>query len=641
MDLIDLINCENLSVRSVNICLSNGLVDTDLIGEYYKKNLTFLTIKNCGLKTEKELIAICNKYYNKSIGSKVGIDEIINSLTEKQQETIATYFDSRFHQLSQRPKKALQVFLGPQINVKKFLVSVSLEYFNFGLLPNVGKLAKDELNKFCDDLKTFIIENCQPGSNEARPIDHQAMIRALFPVSREELNDIFIDTGLDNFPLFKVINFLSSRRYFFTENEQLMFDNYFMYKIDSSKKELFQTSALKHITRERVRQLRNLFIENFAGKFSFIKNFNFAYTSQYGIDANADIIVVENKVVDRINRTEGTIYSKLFITKIFAILLEGTHSLVGDEVNIHYTIQRKNEVNFKNMYLISNEMLELFDINSFLRSIHLRLSERIEETYSLNIKGLISEYLKTHELHKIVNIQYVIEEIIYQEFEIVTINDLLFFERNTVVLNQDYAKEALVSLGISPDGYHINTIVSFLNERYPHVEFNAQSLANIMNRDKSIFICFGRQSTFGLKSWENEDVRGGTIREIVSGFLNDRTEPTHIDEILTFLKPFRATNAKNVLSNLILDESNTFAIFPGQFVGLKSKTYANMPKKLVGGLFTLNNLKKYSLQNFDEIVKDITSKYGYLPVQVSFILQEKIRKKEIRLNEQNQLIIDE
>lgn len=53
---------ENLSIRAINACKMAGLDSTGKILEYYRLHGTFLTLKNCGIGTEKELVDLCSKY---------------------------------------------------------------------------------------------------------------------------------------------------------------------------------------------------------------------------------------------------------------------------------------------------------------------------------------------------------------------------------------------------------------------------------------------------------------------------------------------------------------------------------------------------------------------------------------------------
>jgi hypothetical protein len=59
MNLLAIYNQGLLSVRSYNVCANNGLLDLDLIQGYFKVHGTFLKLRNCGAKSNKELESLC------------------------------------------------------------------------------------------------------------------------------------------------------------------------------------------------------------------------------------------------------------------------------------------------------------------------------------------------------------------------------------------------------------------------------------------------------------------------------------------------------------------------------------------------------------------------------------------------------
>lgn len=66
ISIISLAQIERLPVRAVNTCLNAPLPIDSLskLLEYYKNNLDFLKLKNCGELTNKELIRVSKKYLN-------------------------------------------------------------------------------------------------------------------------------------------------------------------------------------------------------------------------------------------------------------------------------------------------------------------------------------------------------------------------------------------------------------------------------------------------------------------------------------------------------------------------------------------------------------------------------------------------
>ena len=53
---------ENLSERSFNVCDFSRLNTLSDIVQYYKENGTFIKLKNCGQKSNEELLTIAEKY---------------------------------------------------------------------------------------------------------------------------------------------------------------------------------------------------------------------------------------------------------------------------------------------------------------------------------------------------------------------------------------------------------------------------------------------------------------------------------------------------------------------------------------------------------------------------------------------------
>jgi len=53
---------ELLSVRTINVCEYSRLYSLELIIKYYLANASFLRLRNCGPKSNEELISFCEKY---------------------------------------------------------------------------------------------------------------------------------------------------------------------------------------------------------------------------------------------------------------------------------------------------------------------------------------------------------------------------------------------------------------------------------------------------------------------------------------------------------------------------------------------------------------------------------------------------
>ena len=175
--------------------------------------------------------------------------------------------------------------------------------------------------------------------------------------------------------------------------------------------------------------------------------------------------------------------------------------------------------------------------------------------------------------------------ILFNEFELrIDINDYIIFKRNTKKQVIDYVIDVLKESNRPLTVYEIFDIV---NKQNPSITKSAEALRGSCQRDMNL-IYFGRSSTYGLKVWEkNNEIKGGTIRSIVEEYLRLEKSPKHIVEITDYVNNYRNTNARNILTNLRVDESGIFTFFNQSFVGLaehrNSKEYAyyeNIPKFL-------------------------------------------------------------
>ena len=64
MTIEQIYNSKDISVRAFNVCNDNGLNDLSSILQYYRKNRSFESLRNCGKKSNLELIAVRVKYFN-------------------------------------------------------------------------------------------------------------------------------------------------------------------------------------------------------------------------------------------------------------------------------------------------------------------------------------------------------------------------------------------------------------------------------------------------------------------------------------------------------------------------------------------------------------------------------------------------
>ena len=214
------------------------------------------------------------------------------------------------------------------------------------------------------------------------------------------------------------------------------------------------------------------------------------------------------------------------------------------------------------------------DFNSFIADIHIKLNEKLPKSYTLNFKGYLYDFLKKDGKIVYNEVYTICETIIFNEFEmLVDSSGYIYFERTTKKQIHEYCYDVLEEVS---EPMTIEQIANYTKEINSDFETTIDSLRGCLNREKKLFIYFGRTSTYGLRKWESEkeNMKGGTIRDIVEEYLIKEDLPKHISEITKYELQFRPdTNEKSVLNNIKVDERERFRFFKNAFVGLLSKKY--------------------------------------------------------------------
>lgn len=646
--LEELIDKEWLSVRSINICKDAGLISLNRILDFYSKKGSFMTIRNCGAKTDKELIEICKKYLtsipvNGDSEQTESFLETINSLTPFQKATLNRHFEYLLSNLNVRSYNGL-ASIQESLNPKDIFEKIFSERFNFKNIRNIGNKSVEELEKLKLELIRFVnvLQTIQKDqlSKEYTKLIVKTTFANLPENFEEQFESIFDENG--KIKLFTLLNFLINSGQLFSETQQKTFElSYTNYNtanatIDSIAKDL-------NITRERVRQIKSKLEEDIQSYFLFVSNLVADDLVNYNISPLNNFLTIDKSFAYKINDSEGVNFNTNFYSIIFGIFLKKTHSILGDNEIIYGKRKTVNQKKYENCYLIHSLLFDCFDFEKFVEDIYLKSNERILETYSFHFQGYIYEFLKEDGKSFFQEIISVCEKIIFNEFELVVSSDgYLFFEQNTKKPIHQYYYEILEEKG---EWMNISDITSIANQKFPFLESKDTSVRGILNKEKNLFIYRGRSSTYGLRKWENEkeNVKGGTIRDIVEEFLITEKTPKHISEILDYVLQYRPdTNEKSVLSNIKVEESNKFCFYSGDFVGLQTKNYSPKDidfKKLIGSHFRNSVFDKMIGWYFNDIVNHYVNSFGYKVVQIEFLIKKKIEEGELKFSQDNKLTI--
>ena len=151
----------NLSVRSYNVCKDNGIQNISDLKEFYEIRKSFRFLRNCGAKSNQELLELCDEF-NQNAPIE-GYDIFDN----KQIEIIDKYINEKFLLLSNRNKNAIKKYFRKPLAYKVFQ-EIKIFSQNLNALENIGLKSSKELNKYFLDIFNFC-EGIKKSSNSISP----------------------------------------------------------------------------------------------------------------------------------------------------------------------------------------------------------------------------------------------------------------------------------------------------------------------------------------------------------------------------------------------------------------------------------------------------------------------------------------
>jgi len=566
----------HLSVRSYNVCIYNNIkTDFDLI-KYFSNHKTFKQLRNCGEKSNTELIQLSSKFQENTfneglIKNEYSIIQKIKTLSRLQRQVINSFIKINTSNLQVRSRNAIIALVSESLSLKDFSIKIfGKGNFQISLIKNVGKTSIPELENYLIDIKLFIQEVSENNNeNNLICLKNKHFIQSTFSIEH------IPNTILQSQSIVKLCNFLIQENTFFIEKYNSVFINTLnVFKSDNIPS-LDDMATELNYTRERVRQIREKCYDELFGKVCVLKNFEDDLYQNYEIDVNDDCLIITNEKAHELNYLYDTHFSKNFLAYLFSIYLSDDFATVGNikDAMIRKQFNASNRHNWRNIYLVKKDYSQLIDFEKLVEDISFRKRERIDETYKFSFKSYMARFFNVNDFTSIDVISPFCEKLVGEELNIyLDLDDYITFNRNTVKQVYEYSFEALEKLG-KPS--KVSEIHQKVIEIYPNYNTDENSIRASMKRERG-FVPIGRRSIYGLKKWENEidDFKGGTIRSITQEYLESSNTPKHIKQITEHILQYRPkSNESSISANLKLDESGVFKFFEKSHVGLSFKKY--------------------------------------------------------------------
>jgi len=582
ISLNELADIEHLSIRAINVCCYSKLLSLDSILKHFNLKHSFLSLNGCGLKTENELLSICNKYQIEfpQVEHKryEYLIDTIHSFNQEQLNVLNIYYKNILSNLDARSYKAL-LNISATLNLKEIIEAVIIKNYNFLNIYSLGKKSVVNLNEFKQNIIHYIqhlrFEEFLSKENLNSLIIYN--FSKLFKITGSSTNN-YIEN--DKIKLFKIVNDTINMVKLFPPMGNKVFFILFTNIYEEEKTAL--SNSLKQ--REKLynyARLRILITKRIINYFQFISQFSTDNIFNYEIDKKDSCLIIDDKLVENINKSEEVNFNITFYSLILGVFLTESHTSLENIKTTRY----KNGFNiawkFKNFYFIRNDIYNNFNFELFFNDFSQKLDKIVFRSYSLNFTDYLSNFLNNDKKYLLNDIKVIIKKIINIEYNIEfnAEGDLTFIRNtNKPITIYSYIYNVLVE---NDDWMTLNEIAIKVKLKYPTVKIDKKSARAIMLANKELFICKGRNSTYALAKWEKEksNVKRGTISDIAYEYLLKETEPKHVSDIVNYVNQFsRSTYEKSVLVILNVEYKQRFVIFNGDYIGLSSNKY---PKEYI------------------------------------------------------------
>jgi hypothetical protein len=607
-----LCNTNQISVRTANCCIANGLDTLYKIVLSFKDNGSFLKqkIRNVGQKTCEELDELSQKYIiqleeeiklndipeeeklqrrqeeiknlietdfvNAADNNLVDANDILNYFTDNQKIILRDKYDKLITTYSVRTMNRLR-----EISFEKFATHYLFQ--NDSELLRIELLGKKSLKEAVDLKNKIKNEISQLINLPEEDIFKLELIRQKGEIVQ---NDFVFDfyKKYNHLPMFWILE--QTLRKDNTRSIQILIDAFPIFK-NQQILPLENIAKKFVITRERVRQIRNdVFNKTFE-----ITNENVEYKKDSDLIRYSELL--QNKddwsylleFVEETNLNQESIevqeclkkeqcnLSVKFALQIIAYVFRDSFSLFGG-----FEISNRDRV-WKNTFLIKKYFTNVFDFERFIDEFADYVSKN-EIEHWLDIEEFVinSQCWLKFDFDKLDIIVSIVRDILLNELYLYSedidgkIKIPATKERNPL----DIVYEILQQNG---NPMHIEEIFVEFKRFFPeHKYTEASQLRPFLNRNEAISHR-NRNSVWTLKEWEH--IKTGTIRDAIVEFLLKNDLPQTTDDITEYiLQHFPTTNIASVRASMSNDTKNRFVFFENNLFGLRSKQYPSEYKKI-------------------------------------------------------------
>lgn len=396
---------KELSTRSLNVCHINQLDSLKKIKKHYSIHGNFIELKNCGSKTNLELIVLCKKY--KDIKSLANLPEFkednltsfLTELSEAEKLKFSNYTKQKLAQLDNRTKNAINQYLSYNFSLEHLIEKQVLkQHFPIENIKGLGKkgvvVAKKVFAELRDDLQNHNFKEF--------PIEKNASLKILKHIPKEAFS-----TGvLDPLKYFKTVAYMLTNKQLFTPNEVLVIQHHLIL----TKNSFFLNPSLflekHHLTNKEVNSITASVLKKFKLYFSFLKEFKTDFEVKNKISSKEDYISYADYLYDEIRDLHKVNFTNAFISYLIGEMFSETHKNIGYHKTclsklLKKQIKPNSSYHFKTYHQVNKKIVKKCNFSaliSFINTEKINLSQ-LKDNEKIELVSMYSNsYLDKNKL---------------------------------------------------------------------------------------------------------------------------------------------------------------------------------------------------------------------------------------------------
>ncbi|MFN8357873.1 MAG: HNH endonuclease [Spirosomataceae bacterium] len=385
-----------------------------------------------------------------------------------------------------------------------------------------------------------------------------------------------------------------------------------------------------NLAKERIRQLKEQYLQDFDKDFWFLKDDLFKDKLKKLFNLNKLNIEQLKEQTEEANKVENVQFTQEFYTYILSVCFDLI--LVGNINDIKNKIKKSSRGNiWSNLYLQTQDENKRCNLKLLIDDLAIEMYDnnyRFEKDKVIFLTRYVTTPLSPYEIERytaIISLELECETEVY--------SDRVVIKRNSIITQPEMVEIAMKELG----GFaYTDDILKKLIEIYPEKDWTMPMLRASFRGDN--FYSVGKSGLFGLVNVKDirAEMGNGTLNDIISKYMSQNDSPIHIYALLEHINNLfpRPKTLRSV--NTILEQNSRayFKKFDGGFYGLKNKSYKNTVfQSVVGGhgLSMKKIIEDSSGIKFEDVFRKFNLQYGLLEIQVRYLLNLMIESKKISL----------